>query len=268
MSPRSSPGSPARPPGRPGSRRDAPRRTLTGALAVIAKEPVAGAAKTRLIPALGPDGAARLAAAMLADTLTMVRSVGASPWLCFTPAPARARLARLAPGFSLLPQGGGDLGDRLAACLDRLLQTQPPGGGRAAIVGADTPHLPAARCRQALALLDHADLVLGPALDGGYYLVAVRTSWPELFAGVPMGTDRVLQATLDRAARLGLRVALLPALRDLDRVEDLHAALEGGELDRAPRTRAAAWELLAAAPGHGRGLCDGAGALSARGSSR
>ncbi|HEX9343699.1 MAG TPA: hypothetical protein VF995_08815, partial [Actinomycetota bacterium] len=83
-----------------------------------------------------------------------------------------------------------------------------------------------------------------------------------------MGTDRVLQATLDRAAHLDLQVALLPALRDLDRVEDLHAALEGGELDRAPRTRAAAWELLAAAPGHGRGLCDGAGALSARGSSR
>jgi len=247
---------------------------ITGALAVIAKEPVAGAAKTRLIPALGAEGAGRLAAAMLADTLAMVRTVGAAPWLCFTPAGARERLAALAPGFALFPQGGGDLGDRLAACLGRLLHGQAQVAGavaaRAAIVGADTPHLPAALCRRAFALLDHADLVLGPALDGGYYLVAARTCWPELFVGVPMGTDRVLGVTLDRAAGLGLRVALLPALRDLDRAADLHAALEGGELDRAPRTRAAARELLGAAPGdrRGQGLGLGGGALSARGSSR
>jgi rSAM/selenodomain-associated transferase 1 len=230
----------------------------SGALAVIAKEPVAGAAKTRLIPALGAEGAARLAAAMLGDTLAMVRSAGASPWLCFTPAGARARLAGMAPGFGLLPQCAGDLGDRLADCLQQLLRR---GAARAAIVGADTPHLPAALCRRAFALLDHADVALGPALDGGYYLVAAHASWPELFAGVPMGTDRVLRATLDRAAGLGLRVALLPALRDLDRIEDLHAALEGGELDRAPRTRAAAQELLALGD-------NGSGALSGPGASR
>jgi rSAM/selenodomain-associated transferase 1 len=218
-------------------------------LAIIAKEPVPGAAKTRLIPALGAGGAARVAAAMLADTVAVARTVGASSWLCYTPDAARQRFARIAPGFTLLPQRGADLGDRLAACLRHLLHAHPAGGARAAIIGADTPHLPAALCQQAFALLDHADLVLGPALDGGYYLVAARALWPELFVGVPMGTDRVLQVTLDRAACLGLRVALLPALRDLDRVEDLHAALAGGELDGAPRTRAAAWELLSAARG-------------------
>jgi len=211
-----------------------------GALAVIAKDPVAVAAKTRLIPALGAEGAARAAAAMLADTLNVVRTVEAAPWLCFTPASARERLGRLAPGFSLLPQCDGDLGDRLADCLHQLLRR---GGDRAAIIGADTPHLPAATCRRAFALLDHADLVLGPAMDGGYYLIAARACWP-VFTGIPMGSDQVLQATLDRADHLRLRVALLPALRDLDRVEDLHAALEGGELDQAPHTKAVACQLL------------------------
>lgn len=231
----------------------------TDFLAIIVKEPVAGAAKTRLIPALGAEGAARLAAAMLVDTVAVVRAVGASPWLCYTPAAARRRFAHVAPGFGLLPQGGGDLGDRLADCLDRLLRhgaataaTAATGTVRVAIVGADTPHLPPATCRQAFALLDHADLVLGPALDGGYYLVAAAAAWPELFVGVPMGTDRVLRVTVGRAARLGLRVALLPALRDLDRIGDLRAALEGGELDGAPRTRACAQELLARSPGLSR----------------
>jgi hypothetical protein len=214
------------------------------ALAVIAKEPVAGLAKTRLVPALGETGAARAAAAMLADTLTAVRASGADPWLCFTPLEARERLGRLAPGFGLLAQAPGDLGDRLAACLAGLLRA---GADRVAIVGADTPHIPVASYRRAFALLDEAVLVLGPALDGGYYLVAAKASRPELFVGVPMGTEVVLAATLTRAARGGLRVALLPPLRDLDRVEDLAAALDGGELDAAPATLAAAAELLASA---------------------
>jgi rSAM/selenodomain-associated transferase 1 len=208
---------------------------------VIAKEPVAGLAKTRLAPAFGEAGAARAAAAMLADTLAAVASAGPDPWLCFTPPEARERLARLAPGFGLLAQGPGDLGDRLAACLAGLLAA---GAGRVAIVGADTPHVPAASYRRAFTLLDEADVVLGPALDGGYYLVAARAARPELFRGVPMGTATVLAETLARAARRGLTVALLPPLRDLDRVEDLACALAAGELDAAPATRAAAADLL------------------------
>jgi hypothetical protein len=72
---------------------------------VIAKEPVAGLAKTRLVPALGEAGAARMAGVMLAHTLAAVRATGADPWLCLTPAEARERLGRLAPGFGLLAQG-------------------------------------------------------------------------------------------------------------------------------------------------------------------
>jgi rSAM/selenodomain-associated transferase 1 len=211
------------------------------AVAVIAKEPVPGMAKTRLAATLGEAAAARVAAAMLADTLDVVRTVGARPWLCFTPAQARRRLRRMAPGFGLLAQGPGDLGDRLAACLAELVAA---GADRVAIVGADTPHLPAAGYRQAFTLLERADVVLGPALDGGYYLVAAKRSLPELFVGVPMGTQAVLGETLARAASGQLVVALLPPLRDLDRVEDLAAALAAGDLAGAPATLAAVSELL------------------------
>jgi rSAM/selenodomain-associated transferase 1 len=212
------------------------------ALTVIAKEPVAGLAKTRLVPALGEAGAARAAAAMLTDTLAAVSATDAELWLCFTPAEAKERLGRLAPGFGLLAQAPGDLGDRLAACLADLLAA---GADRVAIVGADTPHVPITSYRRAFALLERADVVLGPALDGGYYLVAAKTARPELFVGIPMGTDTVLSETLARAARDGLVVALLPPLRDLDRVEDLAAALAAGDLAGAPATLAAATELLA-----------------------
>lgn len=214
------------------------------ALAVIAKEPVAGLAKTRLVPALGEAGAARAATAMLIDTLAAVRSSGADPWLCFTPAEARERLGTLAPGFGLLAQAPGDLDDRLAACLAGLLGA---GADRVAIVGADTPHVPPASYRRAFSLLDGADVVLGPALDGGYYLVAARAPRPDLFVGVPMGTDMVLAETLARAARGRLTVDLLPPMRDLDRVEDLISALAAGELASAPATLAATTELLTSA---------------------
>ena len=220
------------------------RRQRRDALAVIAKEPVAGLAKTRLVPALGEAGAARAATAMLTDTLAAVRATGADPWLCFTPVEARERLGRLAPGFGLLAQRSGDLGNRLAACLAALLVT---GADRVTIVGADTPHVPVTSYQRAFALLDEADVVLGPALDGGYYLVAAKAARPELFVGIPMGTEVVLTETLARATAAGLVVALLPPLRDLDMVEDLAAALDAGELAGAPATLAATKELLAAA---------------------
>jgi rSAM/selenodomain-associated transferase 1 len=214
------------------------------ALVVIAKEPVPGAVKTRLVPALGADGAARVAAAMLADTLAGVAEVGAEPWVCFAPPEARARMARLAPGFGLLAQVEGDLGDRLAGCMAALL-----GGGadQVVIVGADTPQVPRTTYEAAFTLLDQLDVVLGPAQDGGYYLVGAKAVLPELFVGVPMGTDAVLRVTMQRAVRRRLRVGTVPMLRDLDRLEDLRAALAAGELHTSLRTLRVVADLLAAA---------------------
>jgi uncharacterized protein len=216
-----------------------PRR----ALVVIAKEPVPGAVKTRLAPVLGADGAARAAAAMLQDTLAAMAQVDAEPWVCFAPPDARARIARLAPGCGLLAQVEGDLGDRLAGCFVALL-----GGGaeRVVVVAADAPHVPRATYQAAFALLDRVDVVLGPAADGGYYLVGAKAARPELFVGVPMGTEAVLRVTIQRAARRRLRVGTVPLLRDLDRLEDLREALATGALDASPRTRLVATDLLAA----------------------
>jgi rSAM/selenodomain-associated transferase 1 len=215
-----------------------PRR----ALVVIAKEPVPGAVKTRLAPILGADGAARAAAAMLADTVAVMAQVDAEPWVCFSPPDARTRMARLTPGCRLLAQVQGDLGDRLAACFATLL-----GGGaqRVVVVGADTPQVPRATYQAAFALLDQVDVVLGPAADGGYYLVGAKAALPELFVGVPMGTDTVLQETIRRAVRRRLRVGTVPMQRDLDRLEDLRDALAAGALDASPRTRLVVTDLLA-----------------------
>jgi len=212
------------------------------ALVVIAKEPVPGAVKTRLAPVLGADGAAWAAAAMLTDTLAVMAELDAEPWVCFEPPDARMRMARLAPGCGLIAQVEGDLGDRLAACFAALF-----GGGaeRVVIVGADTPHVPRETYDAAFALLDQVDVVLGPAEDGGYYLVGAKAALPELFVGVPMGTDAVLHVTIERAIRRRLRIGMVPMLRDLDRLEDLRAALAAGDLDGSPRTRAAVADLLA-----------------------
>jgi rSAM/selenodomain-associated transferase 1 len=212
------------------------------ALVVIAKEPVPGAVKTRLAPFVGADGAARVAAAMLADTVAVMTQVEADPWVCFAPPDARGRMARLAPGCGLLAQVQGDLGDRLAACFAALLDG---GAERVVIVGADTPHVPRATYEAAFALLDQVEVVLGPAEDGGYYLVGAKAALPELFVGVPMGTRVVLQETIQRAIRRRLRIATVPTLRDLDRLEDLRAALATGALDASPRTRLVATDLLA-----------------------
>ena len=104
------------------------------------------------------------------------------------------------------------------------------------IVGTDVPSLPLSYYQQALELLEKHDLVLGPALDGGYYLIGLNQSAPTLFENMPWSTDRVLPLTRAKAESLGLRIALLPEWRDIDRLEDLRALIEASSLDaRKPK---------------------------------
>jgi rSAM/selenodomain-associated transferase 1 len=180
------------------------------ALVVIAKAPVPGRVKTRLCPPCTPTQAATLAAAALADTL---RAVAATP--------ARRRLLALdgewaAPGFEVVPQVGGGLGDRLSAAL-------AAAGGPALVVGMDTPQLTPALLSHASDRLADADAVLGPALDGGYWTIGLREPDPTVFTGVPMSSSLTCAAQRRRLDRLGLRVASLPALRDVDTIEDARA---------------------------------------------
>ena len=182
------------------------------ALVVIAKAPLPGRAKTRLCPPCTPEQAAGLAAAALSDTL---RAVAA--------AAARRRVVALegdwpAPGFEVIPQAAGGLGERLGEAL-------VAAGGPALVVGMDTPQLTPGLLASASARLSEpgVDAVLGPALDGGYWTIGLRDPQRAAFAGVPMSSPLTFAAQHRRLRALGLTVRQLPVLQDVDTIEDAHA---------------------------------------------
>jgi len=213
------------------------------ALAVIAKVPVPGAVKTRLCPPLTPTDAAALARCFLLDRVEQLGLIETGERLVAFAPPEREAEARalLPPGLRLVPQAGADLGARL----DRLLTDLLAEGYAGAIaVDADSPTLPTAFLREACGHLcdARADVVVGPCEDGGYYLIGLRRPAPALFVDMPWSTPAVLDETVRRARRLGLRLVRLAPWFDVDRAEDL-ARLRAGRAGspegfRPPRTLA------------------------------
>jgi uncharacterized protein len=190
------------------------------ALVIMAKAPRAGAVKTRLCPPLTYREAAALARCFLRDTIAKVRCLtDVTVTIAHTPAAERAVFARLAPDLALVPQRGHDLGERMRSALAEGLRTHR----RAIAVGTDTPTLPAAVVQLAVDRVasDDVDVVLGPAEDGGYYLIGVRADHPTLFADVPWSTPLVLDLTVRRAEAAGLRCVRLPTWFDVDTADDL-----------------------------------------------
>jgi rSAM/selenodomain-associated transferase 1 len=210
------------------------------AIAIVAKAPVPGRVKTRMQPALTPAQSAELATAMLYDVTAAAQATGAQVWWSYAGDVAVLEALR-PPDVALLAQVGDGLAARLAHA-HRTLHGR--GAGRVLLVGADCPTLDLAALHDAIALLDAADVVLAPASDGGYTLLGTRRCAPSLLAGVPMSTDHTAADTVAEAARLGLDVAFLPSRPDVDTPADLRAALEGGWLDAADRTRVLATALL------------------------
>jgi len=193
---------------------------------VFVKAPRPGATKTRLVPVLGAEGAAALSRAM-AEAALAATTPGPGEYerlVFFDPPDAAGELRSWLPGLRLIPQAGADLGERMQNALAHALGR---GADRAAVIGTDTPRVDRERVNEALTALDTADLVLGPAEDGGYYLLALSRTWPELFTGVSWSTPEVRTETLERAAALGLRVHQLPFLRDVDTADDLRAEWPG-----------------------------------------
>jgi hypothetical protein len=201
-------------------------------LLVFAKAPEPGRAKTRLIPAIGAEAAADLQRRLIERTLSTASS--AQDWStelwchphCQAPGLVDAGARH---GIALRPQTGRDLGERMhdaiASSLTRI--------EHAVLIGTDCPELSTEHLDEAFGALDGAaDVVLGPAEDGGYYLIGLRRPAPELFSDVPWGTDAVLETTRHRIRALGLRLHELPALRDLDRPEDLRYFAALDELSR------------------------------------
>lgn len=187
---------------------------------IFAKAPLPGQAKTRLIPALGVDGAARLAKHMLLSTLTRSLAAELGPVeLCMSPGPEHPawRDIPLPPGLILSDQGGGDLGERMARAAERGLAQTP----RVLLIGTDCPALTAARLRAAATRLDDHEVVIQPALDGGYVLLGLTRFHPRLFADIPWSTDRVAALTLGRLDELGMSCHRAEPLPDIDEPQDL-----------------------------------------------
>jgi rSAM/selenodomain-associated transferase 1 len=220
------------------------------AIAVMAKQPEPGKVKTRLCPPLTPREAADLYSAFLLDTVGLASGVPeADLFLAYDPHAARKFFSRLFPRpVECIPQGTGDLGNRLSRVSRRLFSR---GYRKLAIVASDTPHLPQECIQRAFNRLDETDVVLGPCDDGGYYLIGSRVYAPALFEGVAWSTSAVLERTTVWAEDAGLTWGVLPSCYDIDTMEDLVRLVmdlrtaTGGRPVMCPRTREA---LVALAP--------------------
>ena len=194
--------------------------SLKSRIVVFAKAPQPGVAKTRLIPALGPDGAARLAEWMLHRTLAEALAADVEAVeLCATPAmadPAWGDLG-LPPGLHLSEQGEGDLGARMA----RVAQATVANGEAIILIGTDCPELTRRRLDAAADALQSHDAVMHPAADGGYVLLGMRRFHPRIFEDIAWSTDSVAATTLGCLDELGWSVHLADCLHDIDDTEDL-----------------------------------------------
>lgn len=191
-------------------------------LIVFVKYPEPGKSKTRLIPAVGATKAAAIQHAMSARTLATAREFGHlrrnDVEIRFTGATLAAMATLYGTDLRYCDQAGGDLGQRLRLAIADGFSA---GARSVVVIGTDCPALTVAHLFAADDALLETDVVLGPAFDGGYYLVGLRQPQPELFEGITWSTDQVLTQTLDAASRAGLSVRLLEKLVDIDRPEDL-----------------------------------------------
>ena len=187
-------------------------------IVIFSKAPIAGEAKTRLIPLLGSGGAADLAARLLAGTIEAATASGLDVELCATPRPDAAVWKPFLPaGIRVTDQGSGDLGERLARAAERITRA----GEGVLLIGADCPSLDAARLREAAAHLQSHDAVIYPAEDGGYVLLGLARYDPSLFAGIAWSTESVAAATVARVKALGCSLHIGETLRDIDEPADL-----------------------------------------------
>jgi uncharacterized protein len=187
-------------------------------LIIFTRYPRPGQAKTRLIPALGPEGAARLQKAMTQHSLLQARGLKGPIAIYYANGEERELRDWLGEDLCYFTQAAGDLGAKM---LGAFCDTLGEEAGAAVIIGTDCPGIDTQLLAQTFQALQTSDLVLGPALDGGYYLIGLRRVIPELFENIPWSTDQVLSQTLAIANRLNLSIHLLPELPDIDRPEDL-----------------------------------------------
>lgn len=183
---------------------------MNSTVVIMAKRPEWGRVKTRLASTIGNDRALMLYRFLLQHTLNCAEGLDAAVyWTGDGPIPEN--------GFRCCEQSEGDLGHRM---LEAIRQEQNDRSG-VVVIGTDCPGLDRRVLLQAMQLLERHDVVLGPTLDGGYYLIAMRHPIEALFKNMPWSTDRVFELALNRCRALGLAVATLPKLSDVDTEEDM-----------------------------------------------
>lgn len=186
---------------------------------LFAREPVPGRVKTRLHPVLGKRRAFALYCALLRYQVAMLENNCLAPWeLWVSGNRDNPVLHGLGHDHRTFEQAGSDLGKRMRAAAATALKQS----SAVVLVGTDCPSIDHAYLRDAMVRLQSgAEVVLGPAEDGGYVLLGITGSWTELFDGVPWGTGQVLEETVMRARQLQLKTSLLSTRWDVDRPEDL-----------------------------------------------
>jgi rSAM/selenodomain-associated transferase 1 len=199
---------------------------------LFTKSPVPGFAKTRLAAEIGETAAAELAVALLKDTVSLCSKSARRLYIALAANDEHDSLAGFVPDAPHYRQRGRNLGERLTAAFAEAFDR---GAERPVLVGSDSPTLPSHLIDCARRALEHHDVVLGPAEDGGFYAVALNEPHPELFAGIEWSTQRVLQQTLANAAAHDLSVCCLPYWYDVDTKADL-ARLQSDSL-LGPETR-------------------------------
>ncbi|MEY3367458.1 MAG: hypothetical protein RI973_613 [Bacteroidota bacterium] len=183
----------------------------TEALLIMVRNPVAGKVKKRLAATLGPEKALAIYQSLLAHTRGVALQTQAGRYVFYSEF-IEAHDEWDERFFSKRMQSGADLGQRMCQALTSL-QAQHQ---KMVLIGSDIPGLSPGLLSDAFAKLEQADVVIGPATDGGYYLIGMRTCEPAIFSDIAWSTAEVLQQTLKRIEQLGKSVALLPPLPDID----------------------------------------------------
>lgn len=204
-----------------------PSRASPGGVVVLLRAPRRGHVKRRLAAELGEEVALDAYRRLLAGTLQTLAPVGRVQ-LCVTPDVATDELeSLLQPGWTLVPQGPGHLGERLHRMLVHAFSGR---SGPWLAIGTDCPELTVTDLHEGWQALANSDVVLGPAADGGYWMIGMRAPQPSLFEGISWGGPAVFLETTGRAAALGLKVRTLRMLRDVDRADDWIALRDRGFL--------------------------------------
>lgn len=200
-------------------------RNSVCAIAVMAKAPRVGEAKTRLVPPLSAREAAGLSSCFIRDATENIAAAAQHAaiegYIAHSPPGAEAEFAALAPaGTGLLPSRRGGLGASLCDAAEDLLSA---GYGAACLINSDSPTLPTARLVDAARALEHPGdrIVLGPAEDGGYYLIGLKQAHARLFDDIAWSTPLVFEQTLERSREIGIEPVVLPVWYDVDDIESL-----------------------------------------------